>query len=342
VSVDGNQITKWAPIAGRWDVSTTDPIYLRPQANRLYGMRAAICVSDIWFQRGTAKVTVSFQEHATGGVGPDTSGAILLGFSSAHDEYFAVGLGGYGDAYVALRFAPEIQSWVRIATAGSVENLHPEQPYALSVHVQDRTLTLEVDGVEVLSHKLQTATPQGRMGLYAWGESRVEFREVVVTKPLTNEGDTRISPAVVQVATDLRAELPKIVNTDTRLFVEEAIKCYEAELYRSAIVMSWLAAVDVLHKNVHQHHLAQFNAEAKRVDGRWRDAKTTDDLGRMAEADFLDRIAAISVIGKNVKKELKDCLDRRNGCGHPNSLQIGTNTAAHHIQILLLNVFQKF
>jgi hypothetical protein len=62
----------------------------------------------------------------------------------------------------------------------------------------------------------------------------------------------------------------------------------------------------------------------------------------MAEADFLDRIAAISVIGKNVKKELNDCLDRRNGCGHPNSLQIGANTVAHHIEILFLNVFQKF
>ncbi len=33
---------------------------------------------------------------------------------------------------------------------------------------------------------------------------------------------------------------------------------------------------------------------------------------------------------------------RRNGCGHPNSLKIGANTAAHHIEILLLNVFQKF
>ncbi len=28
--------------------------------------------------------------------------------------------------------------------------------------------------------------------------------------------------------------------------------------------------------------------------------------------------------------------------GHPNSLKIGANTAAHHIEILLLNVFQKF
>lgn len=159
---------------------------------------------------------------------------------------------------------------------------------------------------------------------------------------LRNLGVTKISPAAVQVATDLRAELPSIKNDDARAFVEEAIKCHEAELYRSAIVMSWLAAMGVLHNHVHAKHLKKLNAEAKRVDGRWKDAKTTDDLGRMGEADFLDRITALSIIGKNVKKELKNCLDRRNGCGHPNSLKIGANTVAHHIEILLLNVFKKF
>ena len=159
---------------------------------------------------------------------------------------------------------------------------------------------------------------------------------------LRNLGVTKISPAAVQVATDLRAELPNIKDDYTRAFVEEAIKCHEAELYRSAIVMSWLAAVDVLHNHAHAKHLKKFNAEAKRVNARWKDAKTTDDLGRMGEADFLERIAALSIIGKNVKKELKDCLARRNGCGHPNSLKIGVNTVAHHIEILLLNVFKKF
>lgn len=159
---------------------------------------------------------------------------------------------------------------------------------------------------------------------------------------LRNLGVTRIGPAAVQVARDLRAELPNIGDADTRAFVEEAIKCYEAELYRSAIVMSWLAAVDVLHGHVHAKHLKAFNAEAKRVDGKWKDARTTDDLGRMAESDFLDRIAALSLVGKNVKKELKDCLDRRNGCGHPNSLKVGANTVAHHIEVLILNVFKVF
>jgi hypothetical protein len=159
---------------------------------------------------------------------------------------------------------------------------------------------------------------------------------------LRNLGVTKISPTAVQVATDLRAQLPNVKNESTRAFIEEAIKCYELELYRSAIVMSWLAAVDVLHGRVNANHLDAFNSEAKRVDSRWKDAKNTDDLGRMGEAEFLDRIAALSIIGKNVKNELKGCLDRRNGCGHPNSLKIGANTVAHHIEILLLNVFKVF
>lgn len=146
----------------------------------------------------------------------------------------------------------------------------------------------------------------------------------------------------MNVANDLRAELAKIVDSNTRAFVEEAICCYEAGLHRSAVVMSWIAAVDVLHKHVCNSYLAVFNAEVSRVDAKWKAAKTPDDLGRMGEAELLDRLAAISVLSKNVKAELKNCLDRRNGCGHPNSLKLGTNTVAHHIEILLLNVFKKF
>ena len=151
-----------------------------------------------------------------------------------------------------------------------------------------------------------------------------------------------MSPAAANVAHDLRAELANIKNGDIRAFVEEAIKCFEYQLYRAAVVTSWVAAVQVLQHHVQTHHLAPFNAEASRVDAKWKSAKTTDDLGRMKEADFLDRLVALSIIGKNVKAELVDCLDRRNGCGHPNSMKLGQNTVAHHIEILLLNVFKVF
>jgi hypothetical protein len=155
-------------------------------------------------------------------------------------------------------------------------------------------------------------------------------------------GVSKLSPAAAKVAQDLRKHLASIQDDTTRAFVAEAIQCHEAALYRSAIVMSWLAAVGVLHNEVVANHLAAFNAEAKRVEPKWKVAATTDDLGRMKELDFLDRTAAIGVIGKNVKTQLVACLDLRNGCGHPNSLKVGANAVAAHIETLLLNVFDKF
>lgn len=155
-------------------------------------------------------------------------------------------------------------------------------------------------------------------------------------------GVTSISPAAMQVAVDLRNHLTKITDPQTRDFVEEAIKCHEAELYRSAIVMSWLGAVDVLQKHVHQHHLAAFNTEAARVNGKWKPAVSQDDIGKMGEGGFLDRIEALSIIGKNVKAQLKIALDLRNGCGHPNTLKVSVNKSAAHIETLLQNVFEKF
>lgn len=159
---------------------------------------------------------------------------------------------------------------------------------------------------------------------------------------LRDLGVSSISPAAMQVAVDLRNHLADVTDGQTRNFVEEAIKCHEAELYRSAIVMSWLGAVDVLQKHVHKKHLAAFNAEAKRINSKWKPAVSQDDIGKMGEGDFLDRIETLSIIGKNVKAQLKACLDLRNGCGHPNSLKVSVNKSAAHIETLLQNVFGKF
>lgn len=159
---------------------------------------------------------------------------------------------------------------------------------------------------------------------------------------LRNLGISSLSPAAVQVAFDLRAHLTKLQNANTRAFVEEAIKCYEGELYRSAIVMSWIAAVDVLHRTVAYKHLSAFNVEAKKVDPRWKDAANEDGLGRMNEEAFLIRCASIGVLGKNQKDTLLSALKLRNGCGHPNSLKVGPNMVASHIEALLLNVFEPF
>lgn len=106
--------------------------------------------------------------------------------------------------------------------------------------------------------------------------------------------------------------------------------------------MSWLAAVNVLKKETVANHLTAFNAEAKKLNPRWKNATNADEIGAMNEGDFLNRLVGISVIGKNRKQRLEQALTLRNGCGHPNSLKVGKNEAAAHIEALLQNVFEVF
>jgi len=155
-------------------------------------------------------------------------------------------------------------------------------------------------------------------------------------------GVTTVIASVAKVRHDLRAELANIKDSDTRTFVKEALECFEHSLYRSAVVMSWLAAMHVLYNHIYTHCLKEFNNEASKADPKWKPAKTTDDLGRMKEHDFLQRISTLSIIGKNVRQELEKCLALRNSCGHPNSLKLGANAVANHIEVLLLNVLIIF
>lgn len=144
------------------------------------------------------------------------------------------------------------------------------------------------------------------------------------------------------VAASLRGHLARISAPEIAAFVEEAIKSFEARLYRAAVVLSWVGALSLLYNHVIDKHLSAFNAEALRRDNKWRQARTRDDLARMKEKDFLDILEGLSIVGKSVKQELETCLRLRNGCGHPNSLVIAENRAAGHIEALVLNVFTPF
>lgn len=167
---------------------------------------------------------------------------------------------------------------------------------------------------------------------------------------LTTDGRKRVaeiagpyaSNPIQIVASNLRQFLPNFNSTETKAFIEESTECYESRHFRAAVVLSWSGAISLLHNYVVGNKLAEFNAEALRRDAKWKNAKSSDDLGRIKESDFLNIIEKLSVIGKNTKQELENCLKLRNGCGHPNSLKIAESRVASHLEILILNVFDKF
>ncbi len=149
-------------------------------------------------------------------------------------------------------------------------------------------------------------------------------------------------PALKSAADDLRALIEKFQNTDARLFLEEALSCFEVGSYRATVVFSWAGAIHILYKFIIDNKLTDFNIEANRRDSRWKDVKVIDDLSRMKESDFLNILSTLSIIGKDLKKELEVCLGLRNSCGHPNSLKIGENRAAAHLETLINNIYSKF
>jgi len=148
--------------------------------------------------------------------------------------------------------------------------------------------------------------------------------------------------AAATEAQELRALLPKLTDADVRTFVSEAVVCVEQSLFRAAVVLSWIGAVAVLYEHVLKRCLKRFNNEALKRDPKWKTAKTRDDLARMKEYDFLQILEKLSVVGKNTKHELEQCLKLRNACGHPSSLQVGHHKVAAHLETLMLNVFAKF
>ena len=151
---------------------------------------------------------------------------------------------------------------------------------------------------------------------------------------------TALHPAKPLV-TNLRSMLPKM-SGDVCTFMEETIACLEGRHFRASVVLSWVGAVSVLQDYVIANQLTAFNVEATRRDPKWKTVKIKDDFGNMKESTFLDILEYISIIGGGGKKELKNCLDLRNSCGHPSSLKIGENRVAAHIETLILNVFTKF
>jgi len=63
----------------------------------------------------------------------------------------------------------------------------------------------------------------------------------------------------------------------------------------------------------------------------------------MKEHDFLNVLESLSIIGNNVKQDLQNNgLKLRNACGHPNTLAVGQNMVAAHLERLILNVFSQF
>jgi hypothetical protein len=137
----------------------------------------------------------------------------------------------------------------------------------------------------------------------------------------------------------------KISDQAEQLFLSEALRCYRAQAFRGAIVMTWNLAYDHLLRWVlaDPARLSAFNSK---IVGRLGVKRATDlmiakreDFEDLKESEVIDicGLAGLFVSG-NIKKVLDTQLTKRNLAAHPSLHVIGQPTADDAIYDLVNNV----
>src|SRR5690242_7328923 len=109
---------KWVPVFGKWSFDSNTPVYLGPDES--LGRPAGIALSSIPFRSGKAKMRVAIGRQDN----EETAARFILGYNAATRNYYSVGIGGYGNAYVIDAFTESV-GWRRIEGAGLRMHIAP-------------------------------------------------------------------------------------------------------------------------------------------------------------------------------------------------------------------------
>ena len=145
---------------------------------------------------------------------------------------------------------------------------------------------------------------------------------------------------VSRILADLPAQVPAI---EERVFLQEALKCYRIEAYRSCIVMTWNLAYAHLLEWIlkDQTRLGRFNAAIAKRYQNLKNVHVTkyDDFADwLQERQVLEIANTADLYNSSIFKILKKELDRRNTAAHPSSVTVVQSQADDMITDLVNNV----
>jgi len=171
MSIKKQASVKWAPIAGRWTCVERTVKYDGPEEQRdPFGL----VLSSDRLRQGNLEVTVKLEDPIA------NSARLVLGYDSSSGNYFSVGIGGYGRAYVLDEFV-QGKGWGGLALQGSTGNIQKSVDIALRVDLRGQRARLTVDDVTVIEQNLPHPLLGDQVGLFAWGPSPVAFNRFGIT-----------------------------------------------------------------------------------------------------------------------------------------------------------------
>ncbi|HEU4635271.1 MAG TPA: hypothetical protein VFS41_03780 [Edaphobacter sp.] len=145
------------------------------------------------------------------------------------------------------------------------------------------------------------------------------------------------------VVSKLLKELPnKVPDLAEQVFLKEAVSCYRVRAFRAAIVMAWNLAFDHLLKWIlaDAARLGRFNAAIAKVYPKKTGVSVGkhEDFQQFKESEVIEVAGSASLFSKDVKKILKEKLDKRNTAAHPSLVTIAEPQANDVVVDLVENV----
>lgn len=163
---NNGQELRWIPLSGNWSFQGTNAEYNGPDDPQT---PASVTLSSTRIRNGRISTNIRISEPERG-----NAGRIVLGYNAATENYYSVGLGGYGHAYLIDEFTKG-QGWRAVSAKGITSHLKRQNLYKVDVDIRGQMVFLSVDGIEVIAQQLPHPLEGGQVGLFAWGSGSVQF-----------------------------------------------------------------------------------------------------------------------------------------------------------------------
>lgn len=165
------RVESWAALSGRWKFAGGKATFSGPDGAAAYPFGLAIGKQK--FRDGSIRTRVRLARNER------TTAAIVVGYKTVTAPYVLAQIGAYNKAYAVSEYRPNF-GWEAVAGAGLLSNLDPKIEYDLAVRLEGQTLSMSVNGVNVLNVLLRQPLEGEGMGLFAWDDAEVVFEETLI------------------------------------------------------------------------------------------------------------------------------------------------------------------
>jgi hypothetical protein len=157
----------------------------------------------------------------------------------------------------------------------------------------------------------------------------------VIKALLANFHADLVQPVMFHGETNASEEIRKIIAgipyPDQKGYLEEALRCIEADCKRATAVLGWSAAMHHIHSKIEEIGFTEFNTEATALTkkgGRFKHFRgfaqidSISDLREISDRGILTVLDGMGLLESNQRTRLESCLDLRIQGSHPGDAEI--------------------